>query len=396
MVSTKSDDDSSTASDDLVISPPDFSSSEDEGGEDETRVNHPVVCLTLAEMRGRSAQSLKNLATVRRHNHRDRDLASFPTILLPSLDLLEGASPISRIRVEEMTLDDFNCQFLLPRCPAILLGAAANWRATARWSSEDELLKHYGDVPFKVSEIAPPFACAKPLKIELPLRVYLDETKATQADFPFYIFERDLGGPRAPLLEDFEPPAYFRDDLYDTTEYTRAFFPLYRYYVIGVERTGSNLHVDPSCTTAWNTLLCGRKRWVLFPPGDSEDYRTRIGASSLRDDRGDVKPPAYWWLDVYPELLASGAAKELGMLEYVQRPGETIFVPFGWWHAVLNIGFTAAVTQNLLPPGTLEYAWPQLAQEWPDFAPTFAKLLQEKRPDVVLPEAASLMADQSL
>ena len=54
------------------------------------------------------------------------------------------------------------------------------------------------------------------------------------------------------------------------------------------------------------------------------------------------------WADEYPKMVASGIARELGAIEVVQEAGDTIYVPMGWWHTVLNLEFSVAVTANFL------------------------------------------------
>jgi hypothetical protein len=57
-----------------------------------------------------------------------------------------------------------------------------------------------------------------------------------------------------------------------------------------------------------------------------------------------------WWLDIYPHL-----AEHEKPLECTQLPGQTIFVPSGWWHCVLNLETTVAVTQNFVKQSNFEY-----------------------------------------
>jgi len=99
-----------------------------------------------------------------------------------------------------------------------------------------------------------------------------------------------------------------------------------------------SIHTDPLGTSAWNALLKGHKRWAMFPPGTPKHI---IDPPMKPYDHEAVS----WFATVYPKFTKRNdphdprsLGQKLGMVEVLQRPGETIFVPTGWAHVVMNLG----------------------------------------------------------
>lgn len=85
--------------------------------------------------------------------------------------------------------------------------------------------------------------------------VYISLSYATfRLDFLIMQFGEVAPG----LLKDYSIPYLFQEDFFDILETDQR--PPFRWLIIGPERSGASWHVDPALTSAWNTLLSGRKR----------------------------------------------------------------------------------------------------------------------------------------
>ncbi|CAK7338922.1 unnamed protein product [Dovyalis caffra] len=78
-----------------------------------------------------------------------------------------------------------------------------------------------------------------------------------------------------------------------------------RWIIIGPAGSGSSFYIDPNSTSAWNAVVKGSKKWVLFHP------------------------------DVIPSVYIRA-----------RMNSEVIFMPNGWWHLVINLEESIAITRN--------------------------------------------------
>ncbi|CAM9237119.1 unnamed protein product, partial [Ectocarpus fasciculatus] len=197
---------------------------------------------------------------------------------------------------------------------------------------------------------------------------YIQSHSAREDDNPVYIFETLVDGEHDDIISKFIVPPFFTDssiggvhtpgdsaDLLSAAGEDGLAFGVHRWFLLGPKGSGSNMHVDPLGTSAWNTLLLGRKMWVLFPPGTNEEHIKAPVFSPNRNNEPSVRAKdfcaAAWFAHVLPDIQTS--VREGTWLssetpvQFVQQSGETVYVPAGWWHVVINLETTACVTQNI-------------------------------------------------
>ncbi|KAF7713767.1 Uncharacterized protein PECH_000604 [Penicillium ucsense] len=260
-------------------------------------------------------------------------------------------------RLPDLSPEEFHAQWA--DRPFILTEPVKAWPVFSDWSI-GSLLSRHGKEKFRAEAV------------DWPLTTYRDYMADNADESPLYLFDRAfvskmglaVGPPESTPDAAYWPPACFAEDFFSVLGQDR---PDHQWMIVGPERSGSKFHKDPNATSAWNAVLRGLKYWIMFPSGDKRPPPPGVFVS---DDQSEVTSPlsiAEWLLNFHAE-----ARRTPGCMEGVCGEGEIIHVPSGWWHLVVNLESSIALTQNFVPRAHITAALDFLANK-PDQVSGFRK-----------------------
>ncbi|XP_059126757.1 2-oxoglutarate and iron-dependent oxygenase JMJD4 [Peromyscus eremicus] len=261
---------------------------------------------------------------------------------------------------------DFVKGFLLPNQPCVFSSAfTEGWGSRRRWVTSagkpdfEYLLQKYGDVVVPVANCGVREYNSNP-KEHMPFRDYIDYWKeyiqGGCSSPRGCLYLKDWHLCRDSLVDDLED--IFTLPVYFSSDWLNEFWDVlnvddYRFVYAGPRGTWSPFHADIFRSFSWSVNICGRKKWLFFPPGQEE---------ALRDCHGnlpyDVTSAELLDTRLYPRIQHSSLP-----LEVIQEAGEMIFVPSGWHHQVYNLDDTISINHNWVNGCNLANMWHFLQQE---------------------------------
>jgi len=176
---------------------------------------------------------------------------------------------------------------------------------------------------------------------------------------PAYAFDRDVdalqqAGLRLPC--EMDVPPFLRGLLaYSASSNTPPSFG--RIVMLGGAGSAVGWHRHGA---AAQMTVHGWKRWLLYPLGRYPPGDGPGGGNSATD----------WLRVVYPTLKGDDLP-----LELVQGPGDIVYVPDGWYHAVVNLADTVAVTVQSFE------CQPELQEPFKRASPEAIRTLRATDPD---------------
>lgn len=266
------------------------------------------------------------------------------SVLANQQRLWESAPHYGRVeKRSHVSRDEFIERYVRGSRPLVLTEAARDWPALARWSPQD-LKARFGhlDVEVQAERHGDPQYEQNKLAHRRQVRLgdFVDQVVAGGQTNDYYLTANNevLRRPEfAPLLADIGtlPDVCDRSQLVQKSSFW-----------FGPGGTVTPLHHDTLMLL--HTQVVGRKRWRFVSPLETPKLYNYDGVFSPIDvDRPDLQR--------YPRF------GEVRVLEVVLEPGDTVFLPLGWWHQVAALELSLSFSySNLAVPNEFSYTNPSI------------------------------------
>ncbi|KAI8601988.1 hypothetical protein EDD21DRAFT_304337 [Dissophora ornata] len=239
---------------------------------------------------------------------------------------------------------EFLLHYLEPNLPVIIgPELTKHWRARQQWVHADTGKPNF--------DILREQLCTTPVLVpvaDCQCRDFTDQKRSTM-DMKEFLDEWEThsvaNASSRTYLKDFhfvrtfpeygayETPEIFRDDWMNEYWTRRSDMDDdYRFVYCGGDGTFTPFHADVYRSYSWSANICGIKKWTLFPPDQEHLFRDRLNNTVYDIENVDSAQ--------FPDFHRARR------FTIYQQPGQTLFVPSGWWHQVQNIGDTISINHN--------------------------------------------------
>lgn len=209
-----------------------------------------------------------------------------------------------------LTRETFATEYLGPLKPVVFTDLITHWPATQKWTIEF-FKEKYGHlkVPVVSKNYSRPGKGYLSKDMIIPFQEYLEILESGPSDLRIFLWNIFWKAPE--LREDFTIP-----DIMD------GFVNEVPFFFFGCEGSRVALHYDLDRSHVFLNQLHGRKRVILFSPDQSRLlYHMPFTVAS----HVDVLNPDY---ETFPAL------RQLQGMEVMLMPGETLYIPRGYWHYI--------------------------------------------------------------
>ncbi|MBK8722063.1 MAG: cupin-like domain-containing protein [Saprospiraceae bacterium] len=227
-------------------------------------------------------------------------------------------------KIANLTNESFAKNYLQPLKPVVFTDLTKNWKGLSKWTI-DFFKKEYGhlEVPVTTPNYSKPGKNYMEPDMTMSFREYLDLME--KGPIPYRIFLWNIFKLAPELIQDFSIHTIMDGFIND-----------YPFMFFGGEGSVTAMHYDIDLSHVFLNQLHGRKRVVLFAHDQSINlYQHPYTVASYID----INNPDY---DHYPAL------SKVNGFETIIYPGETLFIPSGYWHYIeyLDGGYSIALRAN--------------------------------------------------